>query len=104
MMRARSSALSTIRSNHFISTADRSFAVLLRQAGHAVLAVEMACSVSDAPRLATSASFRPVAGSVTSKREEPLTQMPLMRASVASRLASLSRLRGEVFMSMPRFL
>jgi hypothetical protein len=103
MMRARSSALSTIRWNHFISTVARSLAVLPRQAGQAVLAVAMACSVSDESRLATSASVCPVAGSVTGKREEPLTQMPLMSASVTSSLASLRLARGEVFMSMEAF-
>ncbi len=92
-----------IRWNHFISTAWRSLAVLPRQAGQAVLAVATACSVSDAPRLATSASFWPVAGSMTSKREEPLTQMPLTSASVTSRLGSLRLARGEVFMSMEAF-
>ena len=74
--------------------------VLLRQAGHAALAAAMAASASAGPRLATSASLAPVAGSVTSKRLLPASHCPLMRASVFSRLGSLSRARGEVFMSM----
>ncbi len=100
-MRARSSALATIRENHFISTAWRSLAVFARQAGQALSAAAIAASLSAPPRLATSASFRPVAGSLTSKRAVPATHSPPMRASVLSRPASLSAAMGEVFMSIP---
>src|SRR5687767_10368530 len=78
----------------------RSLPVLLRQAGQAAFAAAMAASASLGPRLATSASLVPLLGSCTSKRAAPLSHWPLMRASVLSRLASLSSASGEVFMSI----
>ena len=46
------------------------------------------------------ANLAPVAGSFTSKRLLPLTHWPFTKASVLSRVGSLSRAKGEVFMSM----
>jgi hypothetical protein len=56
---------------------ERSLAVLERQAGQAALAAAMAAWASWGPRLATSASFKPVAGS-WAKRLAPLIRWPLM--------------------------
>src|SRR5512140_137067 len=100
MMRPRSSWLAISRSYHLRRTMLRSLTVLLRQAGQAALAAAMAASACWGPRLATSASVAPVLGSCTSKRAGPLTHSPLISASVLSRLGSLSRPRGAVFMSM----
>ena len=75
----------------------RSLAVLLRQAGQAALAAAMAVSASAAPRLATSARWAPVAGSVTAKRLGPLTHWPLTRASVLSRVGSVSYTHLDVY-------
>ena len=100
MMRPRSSTLAMRRSYHLRSKTLRSLLVLPRQAGRAALAAEMACSASAAPKLATSASFAPVAGSWMSKRLLPLTHWPLIKASVLRSEGSLSKAKGEVFMSM----
>ena len=102
MMRARSSACWWISWNHFIITAARSLAVLLRQGPQALSAATMALWQSTGPRLATLASTRPVAGSVTSKRLLLPTHSPPISASVFSRPGSFSVARGEVFMSMGR--
>src|SRR3990167_2825901 len=88
------------RSNHLRRMMLRSLAVLVFQAGQAALAAAMAASASFGPRLATSASLRPVAGSFTSKRLLPATHWPLIRPSVLSRLGSLGWARGDVFISM----
>src|SRR5258706_5087875 len=102
MMRARSSAFACRRWNHFIRMAARSFAVLLRHAGHALLAAARAALVSTAPRFATSTSFCPVAGSVTAKRFAPPVHSPPIKASVFKRVGSFSEARGDVFVSMGR--
>jgi len=88
------------RSYHLRSRMLRSFAVLAFQAGQAALAAAMAASASAGPRLATSASLAPVAGSCTSKRLVPATHCPLMSASVLSRVGSLSWARGEEDMAV----
>ena len=49
---------------------------------------------------ATSANFAPVAGSWMSNRVLPLTHWPLIKASVLRSEGSLSRAKGDVFMSM----
>ncbi|EWS62411.1 hypothetical protein Y695_04361 [Hydrogenophaga sp. T4] len=100
MMRPRSSWLAMSRSYHLRRMMLRSLAVLPFQPAQAALAAAMAFSASAGPRLATSASFWPVAGSSTSKRLLPFTHSPLISASVFSRVGSFSRARGEVFMSM----
>ena len=104
MMRARSSACWCSRPNHFIITAARSLAVLARHSGQARSAAAMAASVSAAPSNATSASFRPVAGSCTSKRALPATHSPPISASVFSSVGSFSVARGEVDMSIAGLL
>src|SRR6218665_1391312 len=102
MMRARSSWWASSNSHHLRKMMLRSLAVLDFQGPQAAFAAAMAPSASPGPRWATWASFRPVAGSSTSKRRLPATQRLSMSPSVLSRLGSLSVARGEVFMSMAR--
>src|SRR5882672_9051979 len=60
----------------------------------------MARSVSSVPRLATSASLCPVAGSLTTKRLLPPTQCPSISELVLSSAASCNDDSGEVFRSI----
>ena len=99
-MRARSSACWCSSANHFMRMPARSLAVLLRQAGQAALAACTARRAASAPWFATSASFWPVAGSLTAKRSVALVHSPSISESVLSSVASASDASGEVFMSM----
>ena len=104
MMRAMSSWLAIKRSNHLRKMMLRSLAVLAFHAGQAALAAAIAAAASAGPRLATSASLIPVAGSKTSKRVVPLTHCPLMSASVLSRVGSLSWESGEAVIGISQWL
>src|SRR3989338_10766815 len=105
MMRPRASWFAMSMSYHLRRMMERSLAVLERHAGQAALAAVMAAWASWGPRLATSARSWPVAGSCTAKRLAPVTHWPSTRASVLSRLGSLSWARGlwawEVGMGAP---